>query len=61
MTRRSKEKDMLEEVVATNASALFQHANEDVEKMILGNKCDMEDKRQVATGRGESVSVCTVV
>jgi hypothetical protein len=34
----------------------FQHANEDVEKMILGNKCDMEDKRQVATARGESVS-----
>ena len=39
---------------------LFQHANEDVEKMILGNKCDMEDKRQVATNRGESVSVCTI-
>ena len=37
--------------------AMFQHANEDVEKMILGNKCDMEDKRQVATSRGESVSV----
>ena len=25
----------------------FQHANEDVEKMILGNKCDMEDKRAI--------------
>lgn len=24
------------------------HASEDVEKMILGNKCDMEDKRAVA-------------
>ena len=22
-----------------------EHANEDVERMILGNKCDMEDKR----------------
>ena len=34
----------------------FQHANEDVEKMILGNKCDMEDKRQVPRDRGETVS-----
>lgn len=33
-----------------------QHANEDVEKMILGNKCDMEDKRQVSKERGEAVS-----
>ena len=35
---------------------VFQHANEDVEKMILGNKCDMEDKRQVSKDRGEAVS-----
>ena len=34
-----------------------QHANEDVEKMILGNKCDMEDKRQVSRERGEAVCV----
>lgn len=34
----------------------FQHANEDVEKMILGNKCDMEEKRVVSKERGESVS-----
>lgn len=33
-----------------------EHANEDVEKMILGNKCDMEDKRQVSKERGEGVS-----
>jgi GTPase SAR1 family protein len=33
-----------------------EHANEDVEKMILGNKCDMEDKRQVMKERGEAVS-----
>jgi small GTP-binding protein len=32
-----------------------EHANEDVEKMILGNKCDMEDKRQVTKERGEAV------
>ena len=41
-------------------SALCQHANEDVEKMILGNKCDMEDKRQVSRERGEVVSACLV-
>lgn len=33
----------------------FQHANEDVEKMILGNKCDMTDKRVVNKERGEAV------
>lgn len=35
---------------------MFQHANEDVEKMILGNKCDMEEKRVVSKERGEAVS-----
>lgn len=34
----------------------FQHANEDVEKMILGNKCDMDDRRIVSKERGEQVS-----
>ncbi|XP_021363770.1 ras-related protein Rab-10-like [Mizuhopecten yessoensis] len=33
-----------------------EHANEDVEKMILGNKCDMENKRQVSKDRGESIA-----
>lgn len=33
-----------------------EHANEDVERMILGNKCDMTDKRIVNKERGESVS-----
>ena len=33
----------------------LQHANEDVEKMILGNKCDMVDKRQVPRQKGEEV------
>lgn len=33
-----------------------EHANEDVEKMILGNKCDMEDKRVIAKERGESIA-----
>lgn len=41
----------------------LQHANEDVEKMILGNKCDMEEKRVVSKERGEAVSTlpCVVV
>lgn len=34
-----------------------EHANEDVEKMILGNKCDMQEKRVVSKDRGEAVSV----
>lgn len=33
-----------------------EHANEDVEKMILGNKCDIEDKRMVSREKGEGVS-----
>lgn len=33
-----------------------QHASADVEKMILGNKCDVNDKRQVSKERGEKVS-----
>jgi Ras-related protein Rab-10 len=37
----------------------FQHANEDVEKMILGNKNDMDEKRVVSRDRGEAVSVVT--
>lgn len=35
----------------------FQHANEDVEKMILGNKCDIDGKRAVSKERGEAVSI----
>ncbi|UYV72874.1 RAB10 [Cordylochernes scorpioides] len=31
-----------------------EHANEDVEKMILGNKCDMEDKRKISKERGDA-------
>lgn len=33
----------------------FQHASADVEKMVLGNKCDINDKRQVSKDRGEKV------
>lgn len=38
-----------------------QHASADVEKMILGNKCDVNDKRQVSKERGEKVGVVTGV
>lgn len=34
----------------------LQHASEDVEKMILGNKCDMTDKRIVSKERGETIA-----
>ncbi|XP_071451356.1 ras-related protein Rab-10 [Hetaerina americana] len=33
-----------------------EHANEDVEKMILGNKKDMVDKRVVSTERGIAIA-----
>ena len=35
--------------------SLKKHASSDVEKMILGNKCDMNDRRQVSKERGEQV------
>jgi Ras-related protein Rab-10 len=34
-----------------------EHANSDVEKMILGNKCDMEDKRQVPKEKGDEIAL----
>jgi len=34
----------------------LQHATSDVEKMVLGNKCDMNDRRQVSKDRGSAVS-----
>lgn len=33
-----------------------EHANIDVEKIILGNKCDISDRRQVPKERGDQVS-----
>nr|CAB3265351.1 ras-related protein Rab-10-like [Phallusia mammillata] len=33
-----------------------EHASEDVEKMLLGNKCDMEDKRMISKERGEQIA-----
>ena len=34
-----------------------QHASSDVEKMVLGNKCDMEDRRLVSKERGTQVDL----
>ncbi|KAK2704320.1 ras-related protein Rab-8A-like [Artemia franciscana] len=34
-----------------------EHASSDVEKMILGNKCDMNDRRQVSKERGEQLAL----
>ncbi|XP_064646007.1 ras-related protein Rab-8A-like isoform X1 [Lineus longissimus] len=42
----------IEEVSGTS-----QHASADVEKMVLGNKCDMNDRRQVSRERGEQLAV----
>lgn len=40
-----------------------EHASSDVDRMIIGNKCDVEERRQVSRERGEQVSlvhdVCT--
>uniref|UniRef100_A0A914V020 Ras-related protein Rab-10 n=1 Tax=Plectus sambesii TaxID=2011161 RepID=A0A914V020_9BILA len=33
-----------------------EHASEDVEKMLLGNKCDMADRRMVSKERGEQIA-----
>ncbi|KAI3374726.1 hypothetical protein L3Q82_021281 [Scortum barcoo] len=34
-----------------------EHASQDVEKMVLGNKCDINDKRQVSKDRGEKLAL----
>lgn len=34
-----------------------EHASADVEKMILGNKCDMNDRRQVSRERGAQLAI----
>jgi Ras-related protein Rab-8A len=35
----------------------LQHASAEVERMLIGNKCDMQDKRQVSREKGEHVRV----
>ncbi|XP_075953282.1 ras-related protein Rab-8A-like [Anarhichas minor] len=34
-----------------------EHASSDVEKMVLGNKCEINDKRQVSKDRGEKLAL----
>eukprot|EP00095_Tigriopus_kingsejongensis_P011199 maker-scaffold263_size232787-snap-gene-0.15 protein:Tk11199 transcript:maker-scaffold263_size232787-snap-gene-0.15-mRNA-1 annotation:"ras-related protein rab-8a" len=34
-----------------------EHASADVEKMILGNKCDMDDRREVTKERGSELAI----
>jgi Ras-related protein Rab-8A len=34
-----------------------EHATSDVEKMVLGNKCDMNDRRQVSKDRGSALAL----
>lgn len=34
-----------------------EHASYDVEKMILGNKCDITDRRQVSKDKGEQLAI----
>ncbi|KAM6919880.1 ras-related protein Rab-8A-like [Lycodopsis pacificus] len=34
-----------------------EHASSDVELMVLGNKCDINDKRQVSKDRGEKLAL----
>lgn len=39
----------------------IKHASSDVEKMVLGNKCDMDDRRQVSKTRGEQVRMNDII
>lgn len=45
-------------IISSFVFYFFQHANEDVERMLLGNKCDMDDKRVVPKAKGEQVRWC---
>mmetsp|Transcript_11673 Transcript_11673/g.29973 ORF Transcript_11673/g.29973 Transcript_11673/m.29973 type:complete len:212 (+) Transcript_11673:82-717(+) len=44
------------ENIKTWIKNIEQHASADVEKMILGNKCDMEDKRRISTEQGKQLA-----
>lgn len=46
-----------ESVVWIHFCLFYQHASSDVERMVLGNKCDMNDKRQVSKEKGEKVCI----
>uniref|UniRef100_A0A671VL72 small monomeric GTPase n=1 Tax=Sparus aurata TaxID=8175 RepID=A0A671VL72_SPAAU len=44
----------------TITTAYYRGAMVNVERMVLGNKCDVNDKRQVSKDRGEKVKYLTI-
>jgi len=42
--------------IRTWFSNVEQHATEGVNKILIGNKCDWEEKRQVSTERGQALA-----
>jgi hypothetical protein len=42
--------------VLVAATASYSNFCQDVERMILGNKCDMTDKRVISKERGEAIA-----
>ncbi|CAG5928388.1 unnamed protein product [Menidia menidia] len=53
---RKKIEIQLKSELKLKVASARKHANEDVERMLLGNKCDMEDKRVVPKARGEQIA-----
>ena len=35
---------------------IVEHSTPDIEKMILGNKCDLQEQRQIPKERGEAIA-----
>ena len=52
--------DVTDEKSYTNVtkwmSKISEHANRHVDKILVANKCDLEEKRKVARDRGESLA-----
>ena len=47
---------MTEVDIRTWFSNVEQHASEGVNKILIGNKCDWEEKRQVSTEQGQALA-----
>lgn len=43
--------------IAKWITSIEEHVSSDVEKIILGNKCDIQDRRQVSRDRGEQLAI----
>ena len=54
--RNIEEVRILNDHLSMFGFSYFQHASAEVERMLIGNKCDMQDKRQVSREKGEQVS-----